>query len=154
MSNLKEKYCVDLEKHDTKDINTGDINGTLTVIYRDYDKIIEDELKMIYVSSVFPNEIKGPHLHTKRNSYFICIHGRVIFIIKDEDGKYIEVESSAEKPVLVKIPKGVASAHINPTKEIGRVLAIANIAWKPNDNEMENVSFLDYNWKKWDLSKK
>jgi dTDP-4-dehydrorhamnose 3,5-epimerase len=151
---VNEKYSINLEKHDTKDVNTGHINGSLTVIYRDYDGIIENDLKMMYVSSIFPNEIKGPHLHTQRDSYFTCIHGKVVFIIKDADGKYTEIESSEEKPVLVRIPKGVSSAHVNPTKGIGRVLALANIAWRPDDNEMENVSFTDYDWQKWRLSKK
>jgi dTDP-4-dehydrorhamnose 3,5-epimerase len=29
------------------------------------------------------------------------------------------------------------------------VLALANPAWKPNDDEMKNVSFDDYDWQKW-----
>ena len=54
---------IDLEKHVTKDISDGHINGNLTVIYRDYDKIIKNKPKMVYVSSVNSLEIKGPHLH-------------------------------------------------------------------------------------------
>jgi len=27
---------------------------------------------------------------------------------------------------------------------------LADVAWKPNDNEMENNTFDDYDWKKWD----
>ena len=149
-NSMKENnFSVNLETHDTKDTKDNHVNGTLTVIFRNNDGIIENEPKMVYVSSVNPGEIKGPHLHTKRNSYFVCIHGKVVFIIKDKNGEYSEIESSAEKPVLVKVPKGIASAQINPTNEIGRVLALADIAWKPNDNEMENVTFDDYNWKKW-----
>ena len=80
-----------------------------------------------------------------------CGHGKYnqTIIIKDKNGDYVEIESSAEKPVLVIVPKGIASAHINPTNEIGRVLALADIAWKPNDNEMENITFDDYDWTKW-----
>jgi len=142
---------VNLEKHETKDISDNHINGTLTVIYRDYDEVIRNNPKMVYVSSINPGETKGPHLHTKRNSYFTCIHGKVVFIIKEKDGKYTEVESNSEKPVLIKVPKGVASAHINPSDQIGRVLVLADLAWKPDDNEMENVSFNDYDWEKWSL---
>lgn len=144
----ENNYAINLEKHDTNDINDNHINGSLTVVYRDYDRIITDELKMVYISSVFPGEIKGPHVHTKRNSFFVCIHGKVIFIIKDSNGKFHEIESSAEKPVLVKVPKGTASAHINPTNEIGRVLALADVAWRPNDNEMNDVLFEGYDFKK------
>lgn len=145
----EEIEFINLEKHDTKDISDKRINGSLTVIYRDYDEIIKNQPKMVYVNSVNSGEIKGPHLHTKRNSYFTCIHGKVIFIIKDKNGKYLEIESSSENPILIKVPKGIASAHVNPTNEIGRVLVLTDIAWQPNDNEMENVTFGDYNWNKW-----
>jgi len=145
----EEIEFINLEKHDTKDISDKRINGSLTVIYRDYDEIIKNQPKMVYVNSVNSGEIKGPHLHTKRNSYFTCIHGKVIFIIKDKNGKYLEIESSSENPILIKVPKGIASAHVNPTNETGRVLVLTDIAWQPNDNEMENVTFGDYNWNKW-----
>lgn len=138
-----------LEKHDTKDIKDGHINGSLTVIWRDWDKILDVEPKMVYVSSVNPGEIKGPHLHIKRDSYFVCIRGKVVFIAKDLDGKYHEIESSEEEPVLVQIPKNYPSAHINTTDQKATILTIASLAWRPNDNEMQNVSFDDYNWSKW-----
>lgn len=144
----KKDFIINLQKYDTKDTIDGHINGILSVIYRDYDKIINDKIRMIYVSSVFPNEKKGPHLHTKRNSYFTCVHGKVIFIIKDNDGHYHEIESSADEPIIIKIPKGIPSAHINISNDIGRVLTLADVAWRPNDNEMENILFDDYDWKK------
>ena len=82
---------IDLEKYETKDVHDQHIHGSLTVVWRDLDNIIKDEFKMIYVTSVNPGEIKGPHLHTKRNSYFVCIHGEVIFIIQKKSGEYQEV---------------------------------------------------------------
>ena len=138
-----------LEKHLTKDINDGHFNGELTVVWRDWDKLLKNHPKMVYVSSINPGEIKGPHIHTKRTSYFVCIHGKVLFIIRNSDGKYSEIESSAENPVLIQIPNNVPSAHINLDQNISRVLALADISWKPNDNEMINTNFDDYNWKKW-----
>ncbi len=140
---------IHLETHLTKDVDDQHVNGILTVIWRDWDKILEFEPKMIYLSSVNPGEIKGPHLHTKRNSYFVCIRGKVVFVIKNSDGNYEEIESSEENPVLVKIPKGVPSAHVNLSRNISSIIALADIAWRPNDNEMENIAFNDYDWKKW-----
>ena len=137
-----------LEKHDTKNTSDSYINGSLTVIWRDWDNLIKYEPKMVYVSSVNSGEIKGPHLHTKRNSYFVCIHGKVVFIIKDKKGNYQEIESSAEEPILVCVPKNIPSAHINLSDDTSRVLTLADLAWKPNDNEMINVSFDDYDWEK------
>lgn len=141
---------VRLEKHDTKDIhNSNRVNGSLTVVWRDWDNIIKNHPKMVYVSSVNPGEIKGPHLHTKRSSYFVCIHGKVIFIVKDKNGKYREIESSSDDPVLIHVPKNISSAHINLSDGISRVLVLADLAWRPNDNEMINVSFDDYDLARW-----
>src|SRR5574337_167191 len=141
--------AIKLEKHQTKDVKDQHVNGSLVVIWRDWDKILPSEPKMVYVSSVNPGEIKGPHLHTKRNSYFVCIHGRVVFIIKQNDGKYLEIESSAEDPKMIYVPKNCPSAHLNISNELSRVLAIADLAWRPNDDEMKNVEFDDYDWSKW-----
>lgn len=143
-----------LEIHPTRDIIDGHINGSLTVIWRDLDNILEVSPKMVYVSSVKPGEVKGPHLHTKRDSYFVCIHGKVVFIAKDLQGKYHEIESSEDNPILVQIPKNHPSAHINNTDKLATVLALANPAWRPNDDEMKNVVFDDYDWSKWTINTK
>ena len=140
---------IKLDMHPTKDISDQHINGNLTVIWRDWDNIVKNEPKMVYVSSINPGEIKGPHLHTKRNSYFVCIHGKVVFIIKDTNGKYHEIQSSDENPVLIHVPKNYSSAHINLSNSVSRVLVLADIAWRPNDDEMKNVSFDDYDLSKW-----
>jgi dTDP-4-dehydrorhamnose 3,5-epimerase len=143
------EYGINLEKHETKDVSDGHVNGSLTVVWRDWDKIVQNNPKMIYVSSVNANEIKGPHIHTKRNSHFVCIEGEVVFIIRNNDGTFDEIVSSEKEPVMVHIPKNIASAHINLSKNVSRILALADVAWKPNDNEMQNVIFDNYDWTKW-----
>ena len=150
---MEEKPTVfKLEKHSTKDIDDSHVNGSLTVIWRDYDDIIKNQPKMVYVSSVEPGEIKGPHLHKRRDSYFTCIHGKVIFIIKTDNG-FQEIESDAENPMMIFVPKNFPSAHINISNSPSRILTITNIAWRPNDNEMENCQFEDYDWNKWKKNK-
>jgi len=144
-----EFFVVSLEKHDTKDIRDKRVNGSLTVIWRDWDKSLDIVPKMIYVSSVNSGEIKGPHIHKKRTSFFTCIHGKVVFIIREKTGKYSEIIVDANNPMLICVPKNIASSHVNLSNEISRVLTIADIAWKPNDAEMENVTFDDYNWSQW-----
>ena len=140
---------IKLEKYPTKDIADGHINGSLTVVWRDWDDIIPIHPKMVYVSSVNPGEIKGPHLHTKRDSYFVCIRGKVVFIAKDLDGRYREIESSEQEPVLIQVPKNFASAHINIFDKVSTILTLADPAWRPNDDEMKNITFDDYDWNKW-----
>jgi len=147
--NENEEYFTDLETHPTKDIHDNHQNGNLTVVWRDWDKIIKNHPKMIYVTSVNSGETKGPHLHKKRDSHFVCVRGKVVFIIQKNVNEYIEIESSEDKPVLVHVPKNIASAHINLSESSSLILAFADIAWKPNDNEMENLSFENYDWTKW-----
>jgi dTDP-4-dehydrorhamnose 3,5-epimerase len=148
--NADKIKIINLETHKTKDIKDGNINGDLTPIWRDWDKIIPDP-KMIYITSVVAGGRKGPHVHKKRTSCFVCIKGKVVFIIKDENGQYLEIESSEENPILIQVPKNIASAHVNLSKNESSVLTLADIAWKPNDNEMENVFFEEYNWSKWTI---
>ena len=143
---------IDLEKHETKDNQDQHINGSLTVVWRDWDNIIKDEFKTVYVTSVNPGEVKGPHLHTKRISYFVCIHGEVVFVIQKKPGEYEEIHAKADKPVLIVIPKNISAAHINVNDGVSRILALADYSWKPNDDEMKNVSFNDYDWDKWKKS--
>ena len=139
----------ELEKHETKDTTDSHTNGELTVIWRDWDNIIKNHPKMIYVNSINPGEIKGPHIHKDRTSYFFCIDGSIMLIIKDDDGEFNELKADSEKPVLICIPNGVEVALINPTLVISKVLVLADVAWKPNDNEMRNTTFENYDWNKW-----
>ena len=146
---MKENFQFKLEKHLTRSIDDDHINGSLTVIWRDWDQILQNTPKMVYVSSVEPGGIKGPHIHTKRNSYFTCIHGKVVFILQTNEGEFLEIESSAENPVMIYVPKNMASAHINLSDSSSTVLALADLAWRPNDQEMKNTTFTNYDWKKW-----
>ena len=145
----KQDFSIKLEKHETKDIVDNQVNGSLTVFWSEYNNLIKNTPKMVYVSSVNLGETKGPHVHKNRNSYFSCIQGKVVFILKNLDGTYTEIESSAENGIMVFVPKNIASAHINIDDNISRILALADIAWKPNDDEMFNTEFTDYDWNKW-----
>ena len=139
----------DLEKHQTKDIADSHINGELTVIWRDWDNLLKNHPKMVYVNSINPGEIKGPHIHKNRTTSFFCMDGSIVLIIQDDGKKFHEMKMNSEKPVLITVPNGIAAAIVNPTGKIARVLVLADIAWRPNDNEMKDVLFGDYNWKKW-----
>ena len=142
-------FVQELEKHETKDVLDSHVNGELTVVWRDWDNIIKDHPKMVYVNTVNPGEIKGPHLHKNRTTYFSCIHGNIVLVIRSDDGEFHEIKSNSEKPSLVCVKNGIAAAIINPTNDIAKVLVLADIAWRPNDNEMENIDFVDYDFKKW-----
>ena len=58
-------------------------------------------------------------------------------------------ETNSDDKKLVMVSNGIAAAFVNPSNEISKVLVMANISWKPNDNEMQNIDFEDYDWTKW-----
>ena len=139
----KNFFVCDLEKHQTKDTTDSHINGELTVIWRDWYNLIKNHPKIVYVNTVNPGEIKGPHIHKNRTTYFFCVHGNVVFVIQDNAGKFHEIKVDSEKPVLITVSNGTAAAIVNPTTKIAKVLVLADIAWRPNDDEMKNISFDD-----------
>ena len=149
----EENFSVlDLEKHETKDVHDSHINGELTVIWRNWDKIIQNP-EMVYLNSVNPGEVKGPHIHKNRTSYFLCLQGKIIIVIQDKNKKYHEIETNSTESKLISVSNGTPAAIINPSKNISKILVVADVAWKPNDNEMENITFDDYDWNKWKTSK-
>ena len=94
---MQNEFLVhNLERHETKDTQDSHPNGELTVIWRDWDNIINNP-KMVYMNTINGKEVKGPHIHQKRTSYFYCIEGEIILVIKDNAGKYHEVKTNSEK---------------------------------------------------------
>jgi dTDP-4-dehydrorhamnose 3,5-epimerase len=146
---MKSDFAIhELERHETKDVKDSHINGELTVVWRDWDEII-NEPKMVYVNIINPKQIKGPHIHKNRTSYFYCIDGEIIIIVKDKEGNFHELKGDSRKPKLIEVSNDIPVAIVNPTTNISTVLVLADIAWKPDDNEMKNVTFENYDWDKW-----
>jgi len=141
-----------LEKHETKDIIDKHVNGFMIPVWRDWDEFVKIKPSMVYVTAINPGERKGPHLHIIRDSYFVCVKGKVVFILKEESGKFTEIETGEDNPVLIEIPKGRSSVHINPTNEQSLVLAIVDPSWKPDNKDEHNVTYDDYDWSKWNLN--
>ena len=43
----------------------------------------------------------------------------------------------------------LATKSTLPDPSSSKVLVLTDIAWKPNDNEMKNIDFENYDWNKW-----
>ena len=54
---INEIKSYKLEKHDTKDIHDKHINGFLIPVWRDWDKTITVQPKMVYMTTINPGEI-------------------------------------------------------------------------------------------------
>ena len=92
-----------LETHLTKDVNDSHVNGNLTVVWRDWDDILPNHPKMVYLNTVNPREIKGPHLHKNRTTHFCCIEGNLVIIVKD--GKEFHEIKTDAKDVCLLLPE-------------------------------------------------
>lgn len=144
-----KNFIINLESHQTHDTNDSHVNGELTVVWRDWDNILPNHPEMVYVNSVNPGETKGPHLHKNRTTYFYCISGKMVIVVKDNNEGYHEIEIDSSENKLICIPNGISAAIVNPSEKVSKILVMADIAWKPNDNEMSNEKFEGYNWSKW-----
>tara|TARA_Y100000310_G_C20508156_1_gene727440 strand:- start:241 stop:678 length:438 start_codon:yes stop_codon:yes gene_type:complete len=139
-----ERYSVP-----THDQLTGKVNGKLISVWKHYEGQRELPPMEAYVTSFLPGVTKGPHLHKTRWDYFTCIKGKILIIVRDNDGKYYETVSSEDNPVTVEVPANVPSASINLSKEISLMLNLCNPAWHPENEDNYNVEFKDYDFDKW-----
>ena len=73
----------------------------------------------------------------------------MVIVIQDKNGEYHEIEADSKNSKLISVSNGIGAAIINPTNNVSKILVMADIAWKPNDNEMENIKFKNYDFEKW-----
>ena len=99
-------YTIKLEKHETKNIEDKHVNGSLTVIWRDWDNIIKNHPKMIYVTSVNPDcNVTILELAKKISSLFPEKKLKVIFDKQSIDDEYIKSKIYLQNPDITKITK-------------------------------------------------
>ena len=139
---------IDLERHETRSTGDRAPNGRLTVVWGDWDEILDHPPRMVYLTSVDRGGRKGPHLHLRRNSSFLCTGGAVVFVIRTGGG-YQEIKRSESDRAMVYVPMDFASARVNISDGPSQVLALADLAWRTEGNEMEDVEFDGYDWGKW-----
>lgn len=108
----------------------------------------------IYFSVVYPNVIKGWHLHTNMTLNYAVISGMIKLVLYDErvdsptKGEILEIFIGEDNYLLVKIPPGI----YNGFKGIGvKPAIVANCSTHPHDpDEIIRVdpfsNTIPYNW--------
>ena len=131
-----------------------DERGTILHMLRNDESIFKN-FGEIYFSTVYPNVIKGWHLHKKMTLNYADIEGMIKLVLFDDrknsktKGELMEIFIGEENYSLVSIPPNVW----NGFKGIGTKTAIvANCSDIPHDPseiirmEPEEKKIINYNW--------
>lgn len=109
------------------------VNGSLLTIFNINEGFVKPP-PQIYITTVLPNETKGPHLHQKRAGFFTCIKGDVKIVLKI-DGKYEEYCSGeSHNHLSVIVPADVECAIVNIGTVEAYVLNAPSRPYDPKDN--------------------
>lgn len=139
------------KKFITKDAD-GERNGYLIPIYNINEGFFDSgkEPQQVYLTTVAPGKVKGPHLHYIRTGFFTCIKGNVRVILK-HNGNYTTFYSGEDFDYLsIEVPTGVPAAVQCIGDEEAMMLNMPNPAWTPEMNDEHTADFSDFDLNKFD----
>jgi dTDP-4-dehydrorhamnose 3,5-epimerase len=141
---------IDLQIIETRDKIQKHQNGNFVPLYRNWDRYVEEPVSMIYTTSCFSREVKGPHLHKKRRGHLTVLKGEVVFVLEYDDG-YEEIQLNGDVPRMIVVPEGTVNAHVNIGNEEALVMNICTRhCWKSDDTDNYDVEFRNYDLRgKW-----
>ncbi|MGQ0739700.1 MAG: WxcM-like domain-containing protein [Bacteroidota bacterium] len=124
------------------------VNGFLVPLYNIHDKFFETgkEPQQVYLTSVLPGTIKGPHLHFIRTGFFTCIKGNVRVVLKTDNGYKVFLSGVDHNYLSVEIPTGVPAAIQCLGEEEAFILNMPNPAWTPDMNDEHSADFSDFDF--------
>lgn len=128
----------------------GEKNGFLVPIYNINDGFFASgrEPQQVYMTTILPGTIKGPHLHFIRTGFFTCIKGNVRVVLKTDDG-YQQFFSGEDHEFLsIEVPIGVPAAVQCIGDEEAYLLNMPNPAWTPDMNDEHSADFSDFDFSK------
>lgn len=108
-----------------------------------------DELKTVnyvYLTSIFPKRVKGPYLHTMRNSLLVAITGEALIVIKEND----QFTEQVLRPYdMIQLTAGTGYAILGTGQTESLLLNICDYPWLPNTQETISPDFSKYNFEKY-----
>ena len=123
-------------------------NGFLVPLYNIHDQFFQagKEPQQVYLTTILPGMVKGPHLHFIRTGFFTCIKGNVRVILK-VDGEYRIFFSGEEHDYIsIEVPTGVPAAIQCLGNEEAYMLNMPNPAWTPEMNDEHSADFSDFDF--------
>jgi dTDP-4-dehydrorhamnose 3,5-epimerase len=135
------------KKFTTKDEH-GEVNGFLVPLYNIHDKFFESgkQPQQVYMTTILPGKIKGPHLHHIRTGFFTCIKGNVRVVLKTESGYEVFFSGEDYEYKSIEVPTGVPAAVQCLGDEEAFLLNMPNPAWTPDMNDEHTADFSDFDF--------
>ena len=130
-----------------------DERGSIHHMLREDDDLFE-KFGEIYFSKVYPNVVKGWHLHTKMTLNYAVVAGVIKLVLYDDredsstKGSLLEIFTGEDNYLLIKIPPFVWNGFKGISK---KAAIIANCATLPHEkSEIRRLSpfskKIPYNW--------
>ena len=135
------------KKFTTRDEH-GDVNGFLVPLYNIHDQFFAAgrEPQQVYMTTILPGTIKGPHLHFIRTGFFTCIKGNVRVVLKTDDGYQVFFSGEDYEYRSIEVPTGVPAAVQCLGDEEAYLLNMPNPAWTPEMNDEHAADFGDFDF--------
>lgn len=148
---MKDLRTLRHSKYVTKDEH-GEPNGYLVPIYNIHDGFFDvgKEPQQVYLTTVLPEKVKGPHLHFIRTGFFTCIKGNVRVVMK-RGAEYTTFYSGEDYDYLsIEVPTGIPAAVQCLGDEEAMMLNMPNPAWTPEMNDEHSADFSDFDFSTFD----
>ncbi len=135
------------KKFVTKDEHGG-TNGFLVPLYNIHDKFFAPgkEPQQVYMTTILPGTVKGPHLHFIRTGFFTCIKGNVRVVLKTGNGYEVFFSGEEHDFLSIEIPTGTPAAVQCLGEVEAHVLNMPNPAWTPEMNDEHTADFSDFDF--------
>ena len=137
------------KKYETK-TEEGDINGFLVPLYNAHEKFFAEgkQPEQVYMTTIQPGKIKGPHLHFIRTGFFTCIKGNVRVILKVDNEYQVFYSGEDHEYTSIEVPTGVPAAVQCLGEEEAFLLNMPNPAWTAEMNDEHTADFSDFDFSK------
>jgi dTDP-4-dehydrorhamnose 3,5-epimerase len=135
------------KKFETKG-EAGDVNGFLVPIYNIHDGFFATgrEPQQVYMTTILPGSVKGPHLHFIRTGFFTCIKGNVRVVLKTDEGYQQFFSGEDHNYLSIEVPTGVPAAVQCIGEAEAYLLNMPNPAWTPDMNDEHTADFSGFDF--------
>lgn len=132
--------------------HAGEPNGYLVPIYNIHDGFFAPgkEPQQVYLTTVEPGKVKGPHLHFIRTGFFTCIKGNVRVIMKLESGYRVLYSGEDHDYLSIEVPTGVPAAIQCLGDQEAMMLNMPSPAWTPDMDDEHTADFSDFDFSELD----